>query len=85
MLAAGANAACEVAAAEAVQDGVFYDDAAHGIGHDRLEPLADFNAHLALVRCNDEQDTVVLARLTDAPVAAELVAEVFYGEALERG
>ena len=43
---------------------------------DRLKPAADLDAHLALVRRDDEQDAVVHLLGADAPMAAELVAVV---------
>ena len=70
--------------AELRQDRVLDDELRHGVGHDRLEPAADLDAHLALVRRDDEQDAVVLALLADAPLAAELIAVVLDRVALQR-
>ena len=52
---------------------------------ERLKPAADLDAHLALVRRDDEEDAVVLLLGADAPMAAELIAEILDGKALEGG
>ena len=81
---AGADARRKVAPAELGQDGVLDDEARHGVGHHRLQPAADLDAHLALVGRHDQQDAVVLALLADAPFAPEPVAVVLDRVAFER-
>ena len=55
------------------------------VGEDRLEPAADLDADLALVRRDDQEHAVVLLLGADAPMAAELIAEILDGVALQRG
>ena len=54
------------------------------VGQRALEPIADLDPHLALLRRDDQQRAVVLALLADAPGAAELVAVVGDVVALQR-
>ena len=61
----------KIAAPELRQDGVLDDELRHRVGHQRLEAAADLDAHFAIVGRDDEQDAVVLALLSDAPLAAE--------------
>ena len=79
------DAAGVIAGAEARQHGAVDDDVGHGVGEDRLEPAADLDAHLALVRRDDEEDAVVLLLGADAPMAAELIAVILDGVALQGG
>ena len=46
---------------------------------DRLKAAADLDAHLALIRRDDEEDAVVSLLGADAPMAAELIAVILDG------
>jgi hypothetical protein len=54
-----------------------------GVGQRAFEAVAHLDADLALVGRDDEQDAVVLFGLSDSPVAAQLVAEIFDRVALQ--
>ena len=54
------------------------------VGERAFEPVADLDAHLALVRRHDQQHAVVLVLLADLPVAAELIAVILDRGALQR-
>src|SRR3546814_942476 len=56
-----------------------------GVRQVALEAVADLDPHRPLTGRNDEQRAVVAALLADAPMAAELVAEVVDRGALQRG
>src|SRR3546814_16170720 len=56
-----------------------------GVRQVTLEAVADLDAHRPLTGRHDEQRAVVAALLADAPVAAELVAEVVDRGSLQRG
>src|SRR5262245_49248207 len=73
-----------IAFAERGQDYVLDDQPALGIGHDTLQAVADFDADLSLVGRDNQKRAVVLPLLSDAPGAAELIAVVLNGVALER-
>ena len=79
------DAAREVAGAEARQDPVLDDDLRQRVGEDRLEPVADLDADLALVGRDDEEDAVIELGGADAPMAAELIAEILDRIALQGG
>ncbi len=49
-----------------------------------LEPIADLDARLVLLRRHDYKRAVVLALLANPPVAAELIAVIFDCVALQR-
>src|SRR5260221_643637 len=73
---AGQHSRIEVALAELRRDVAFDDDAAGRVGESSLQPVTDFDAHLPLVRRDDENRAGVLALLPDAPGAAELVTVI---------
>ena len=54
------------------------------VGHHRLEPAADLDPDLALVRRHDEQDAVVFVFLADPPFARETDAVILDLVAVER-
>src|SRR6185312_12953783 len=78
------DAAAEIAAPKFRQDRVFDNERRHSIGHHRLEPAADFDTDFAVVRRDDEQDAVILALLSDAPLAGEADAVILDRVAVER-
>src|SRR5215813_12384662 len=65
-----------IAGAKPGQDGILDDQAGDRIGQGSFEAIADLDAHLTLVRRNDEQRAVVETFLTDPPVPPEPVAVV---------
>ena len=73
-----------VAGAEFRQDRVLDDQPGHRVGEIAFEAVADLDAHVALVRRDDQDDAVVLALLADPPGAAELIAVVGDVVALQR-
>ncbi len=79
------DAALEVARAELRKHLLLQDQAGKGVGQHWLQAIADLDADLVLGGDDDEQGAVVLALLADAPGAAELVAVVVDGVALQRG
>ena len=79
------DAAGHVAGLEPGDDRLVDDLAGQAVGHDRLEPIADFDPHLALVRRDEEDDAVAHALLPDPPGAAELIAVALDVIALEIG
>src|SRR3546814_19037543 len=81
---AGGDAGGIVALSERRQDLVGDDGVGGSVGQVAFEAIADLDAHLALVVCNDQQHAVVAALLADAPVAAELVATGAACGALQR-
>ena len=81
---AARNAPLKVVGAKPRQDGVLDDETRDGVGQRAFQPVADLDAHLALVRRDDQQRPVVRALLPDAPVAAELIAVVFDRGILQR-
>ena len=78
------NAGGKVARAEVRQDRILDDDLRPRVGEDRFEPAPDLDAHLALVRRDDEKHAIVQLLGADAPMAAELIAVVLDGIALQR-
>ena len=79
------DAAGKVALAEARQDRVLDDDLGQSIGEDALETAADLDPDLALVGRDDQDHAIVQLLGADAPMAAELIAEILDGVALQRG
>ena len=78
------HAARKIAAPELGQYGVFDDELRHRVGHERLQPPADLDAHLAVVGRDEQEHAVVLALLPERPFAREPDAVVLDRIALER-
>src|SRR6516162_10250275 len=78
------NAAGEIVGPKTRNDGVLYDELRYRVGERTLEAVADLDAHLAFVRCHDEQRAGILLFLSDLPVTPELVTVVLDRGALER-
>jgi len=64
-------------------DRVLDDHPRQRVGQDSLEAIPDLDSHFALVRSDDEQRTVVLALLADAPRPTKLIAEILDRRALQ--
>jgi hypothetical protein len=77
--------AFQVAGLELRQDDGLDDDAGQGVGQDRLQAVADLDAHLAFGRSHDQQGAGVGPLLANAPGAAQLVAIVLDLVALQAG
>ena len=60
------------------------DGAAGRVGERSLEAVADLDPNLALRGRHDQQRAGVLAFLPDAPMAAELIAEILDRKSLQR-
>ena len=81
---AARDAAGKIVGAEARDDRILDDEPGDRVGERAFEPVADLDAHLALVRRDDQQHAVVLVLLADLPGAAELHAEILDRGALQR-
>ena len=87
-LGAGKNAAVIVAAPEPRQHDLGFDQLRLRVRELAFDAVADFDAHLAFVRRDIDDDAVVLALLPDLPIAAELIAvivDVVALQGFERG
>src|SRR5262245_8888891 len=78
------DATRKVASSEAGQDRVGDDDLRQRVGERGLKPTSHFDAHFAFVRCDDEEHAVIELLRANAPVAAELIAIILDGIALQR-
>src|SRR5438552_9578342 len=78
------HAAVQIAALEGRQDIALDDRPGERVRERALEAIADLDPHLALVGRHDQQRAGVLVLLADAPVAAELIAEILDRQTLER-
>ena len=79
-----ANAAGIIAVAESRRE-LFADDlAGEAVGQHALEAIADLDAHLALVRRDQDQDAVILLGLTDAPLLEQPGRVLLDRHAIER-
>ncbi len=81
---AALDAAGKIVGLETRQHGALNDDRRQRIGQRALEAVADFDAHLVLGRCNQEQDAIVFLRLAELPEPEQLVGEGLDVAALQR-
>ncbi|CAH0319642.1 hypothetical protein SRABI112_05252 [Pseudomonas mediterranea] len=78
-----ADALVEVAGLERRGDHLVDDHRTLGVGQAIFQAVAHLDAQFTVIPGDDQQGTVVLVLLPDAPVAPELVAEVFDAGALQ--
>src|SRR5262245_15744460 len=81
---AAVDAAGKVVGTKARDDCVLDDEPRDRVGERAFEPVADLDAHLALVRRHDQHHAVVLVLLADTPVAPELDPVILDRGALQR-
>src|SRR5262245_14333433 len=81
---AAVDAAGKVVGAKARDDRVLDDEPRDRVGERAFEPVADLDAHLALVWRHDQHHAVVLVLLSDPPAAAELDPVILDRGALQR-
>jgi hypothetical protein len=74
----------EVALAEARQDRIL-DDLGQSIGQHAFEAAADLDPDLALAGRDNQDHAIVQLLGANAPMTAELIAEILDGVALQRG
>src|SRR5690606_16763711 len=75
-LCAAGDARCKIFLLECWRDDWVDNDRRLRIGQSALQTVAHFDADLALIRGDNQQRTVVLSLLANAPVATQLVAEL---------
>src|SRR2546426_333995 len=80
----GLEAGGEALLSEARRDHLADDLAGGGVGHDRLEPVADLEAKLPVLDEDDEEHAVVEPLLAESPLVEEPVGDVLQALALER-
>ncbi|EZP65251.1 hypothetical protein BW43_03513 [Pseudomonas sp. RIT357] len=80
-----ADALAEIAGFEFGGDHLVDDHPGLRIGQHAFQAVTDFDAQFALIAGDDQQRAVVLALLANAPVAPQLITEVFNRHALEVG
>ncbi len=80
---AGDDAAVEVAQPEVGDDLVVDDPPGEQVGEAAFEPVADLDAHLALLFRHQQQGAVVLALLSQSPGSGHFQGVVFERLALE--
>ena len=68
---AALDAAVEVVVLELRRHLVADDAARHGVGQRAFEPVADLDAHLAVLRRDDDEHAVVLALLAELPLVED--------------
>ena len=81
---AGLNAAGVVALPEARGEVVTDYLAGESVRQHALESVADFDAHLAIVRRDQDQHAIVLLRLPDAPFLEQAIGILLDGRAVQR-
>ena len=81
---AALDAAGKIAGLEARHDGARDDDRRQRVGQRAFEAVADLDAHLVLVRRDQQQHAVVLLRLAELPDAEQLVGIGLDVAALQR-
>ena len=79
-----ADAAGKIAGAEGRHHGVLDDQLGVQVGQRAFEPVADLDAHLAVVLGDQQQDAVVLAGLAEPPGAEQPVGVGLDRLAVER-
>src|SRR5690606_9442642 len=70
------DAAAHVALSEAWQDLTFDDVIRESVRNDGFKPIAHFDANLALVRSDQQDDAVVVLGIPETPMSAQLVAVI---------
>jgi hypothetical protein len=77
------NSPRPVTCAKRRNDLVLNDDTGFGIGQRAFQAVSDFDAHLPFIGGNNQQNAIVLLRLTDAPGAPQFHPKLLYGPAIE--
>src|SRR5205823_13225267 len=72
----GDDAPAVIAGLEARDHRVTNDDARHRVGQENCSAVAHLNAGLTLVGCNEQDYTIILALLADAPGATQPVTVI---------